>query len=259
MGYSNPLWKQVGYLSFLWDGAPFNMIFPDIPQLISRPLMRLVMEDAENDFSCLLKLYCSIAFRYDSMPRSIHKWTTPSLGAWIFTEGLHYGSSREIGDIFQEDLKRSQWAEEDDHASIPLIGIVPWGILADRVNLQGINVRPVNLSRHSVPAFICLRQHLTCNSFFLKQSKILIFQMGSDEARYYFSAVQHSTNILQFPNALDPFHVIYILADDGTTGQYNQEPLIRRVFETFIKSQTSLDILGTNKGKRTKGAQCLTH
>ena len=56
------------------------------------------------------------------------------------TEGLHYGASKEVGDIFQEDLKRSEMSEIDDHASIPLIGVVPWGIVADSKNLQGINV-----------------------------------------------------------------------------------------------------------------------
>ena len=50
------------------------------------------------------------------------------------------GASREISTIFQEHLQRSQWSENDDHASIPLIGFTPWGVIADRKALSGINV-----------------------------------------------------------------------------------------------------------------------
>ena len=60
--------------------------------------------------------------------------------AWILTEGLYYGASREIGDIFQEDLKRSEWSEVDNHADIPLIGIAPWGVVASQEELMGIYV-----------------------------------------------------------------------------------------------------------------------
>ena len=60
--------------------------------------------------------------------------------AWVITEGLYMGSSKEIGDIFQEDLKRSEWSEVGDHADIPLIAIGPWGVLAGQNYLAGIYV-----------------------------------------------------------------------------------------------------------------------
>lgn len=60
--------------------------------------------------------------------------------SWVITEGLYIGSAKEIGDIFQEDLKRSEWSEVEDHANIPLIAIGPWGILSGQSSLAGINV-----------------------------------------------------------------------------------------------------------------------
>lgn len=65
------------------------------------------------------------------------------VGAWVITEGLCVGASKEIGDIFQEDLPRTIWAEKRDHTNIPLIAMAPWGILADRQPLDGIFVRIV--------------------------------------------------------------------------------------------------------------------
>ena len=64
-------------------------------------------------------------------------------GAWVFTDGLNTGASKEIADIFQEDLKRSEWAEVADHANIPLIAFTPWSVLADRSQLMGIYVSPI--------------------------------------------------------------------------------------------------------------------
>ena len=46
-----------------------------------------------------------------------------------------------MGDIFQEDLKKSEWSELQDHANIPLIGMPPWGIIAGQQSLAGIHVR----------------------------------------------------------------------------------------------------------------------
>ena len=61
--------------------------------------------------------------------------------AWLLTDGMAVGIAREIGEMFQEDLRRSEYSEMDDHTNIPLIGIAPWGVLADRHQLQGIHVR----------------------------------------------------------------------------------------------------------------------
>ena len=62
--------------------------------------------------------------------------TSSLTAAWIITEGLYAGSSREIGDIFQEDLEKTEWGEEN--LDLPLIAFTPWGILADRKPLYGI-------------------------------------------------------------------------------------------------------------------------
>lgn len=77
---------------------------------------------------------------------------------------------------------------------------------------------------------------------------VVHYQMGSDEARYYFNAIQHTSNVLQVPNSLDPYHVAYLMADDGTSGQYNHEPKIRGELEHYIKSKIPLEIMGANKG-----------
>lgn len=60
--------------------------------------------------------------------------------AWLITDGMAMGTARELGEIFQEDLRRSQYSELDNHANIPLLGICPWGVLADRHQLEGIHV-----------------------------------------------------------------------------------------------------------------------
>ena len=73
----------------------------------------------------------------------------------MFTDGLYTGSSKEIADIFQEDLKRSEWAEVEDHANIPLIGFTPWSVLADRSQLMGIFVSKF-IEIHHISTVKCL-------------------------------------------------------------------------------------------------------
>ena len=63
------------------------------------------------------------------------------LGAWLVTDGLYSGASREIASFFQEDLKRSEWSEVKQHTEITLVGVAPWGIVAGKQHLQGVFVR----------------------------------------------------------------------------------------------------------------------
>ncbi|ELT91987.1 hypothetical protein CAPTEDRAFT_196769 [Capitella teleta] len=129
--------------------------------------------------------------------------------AWLITDGMAVGTARELGEIFQEDLRRSKYSELDEHANIPLIGIGPWGLLADRHQMQGIHV-------------------------------------GSDEASYHYAATQSEKNLSEsVPNALDPYHVVYLFTDDGTSGSYRHEPSLRSQLECFIKTQTRLKLLGS--------------
>ena len=78
--------------------------------------------------------------------------TSSWAAAWIITEGLYAGSSREIGDIFQEDLEKTEWGEEN--LDLPLIAFTPWGILADRKPLYGIWVRCNNQIYLSVQNYL---------------------------------------------------------------------------------------------------------
>ena len=45
-------------------------------------------------------------------------------------------------------------------------------------------------------------------------------------------------------NSLEPSHSVFLLADDGTVGQYSREPSLRTNLEVFISSETSLTTLG---------------
>ncbi len=54
--------------------------------------------------------------------------------------------------------------------------------------------------------------------------------------------VVHSSEVAT--NCLDPYHSVYILADDGTAGNYHAEPAIRGKLENFIATETTLNTLG---------------
>ena len=63
------------------------------------------------------------------------------LGAWIFTEGLNCGISKEVGSTFQEDLAHSELAAYEHHCNIPLVGFPPWREVTDKEDLNIWNVR----------------------------------------------------------------------------------------------------------------------
>ena len=68
---------------------------------------------------------------------------------------------------------------------------------------------------------------------------IVFEQVGSEEAIYNLNAIQKGTN------ALDPYHVCYLFTDNGISGKYKTESTLRRRFEKYIKSKTTLDVFGT--------------
>ena len=74
---------------------------------------------------------------------------------------------------------------------------------------------------------------------------LIIFQVGSQEAKYNFIGLDSTSGRL---NALDPYHTVYLLCDDGTHGRYIREPLVRGRLESYIKTQTTIEMLGS-KGK----------
>ena len=53
-------------------------------------------------------------------------------GAWIITNGLNCGASKEVGSALKNAFKRNN--------RIPCIGITPWGIVQGRENLIGPDV-----------------------------------------------------------------------------------------------------------------------
>ena len=58
------------------------------------------------------------------------------LAAWLITDGLASGSTKEIGEIFQE-------SKVGDHANnMSVIGVAPWGIITGRDDIvkHGIGV-----------------------------------------------------------------------------------------------------------------------
>lgn len=75
---------------------------------------------------------------------------------------------------------------------------------------------------------------------------ILCGQVGTTEAQYNFTALE-GDSASSTSNTLDPYHTIYVLADDGTYGSYTKEPIIRRKFEKYIKTKTTIESL-TEKG-----------
>ena len=71
-------------------------------------------------------------------------------------------------------------------------------------------------------------------------------QMGSNEAHYNFNSI---VNTLQGSgaNALDPYHTVYLLADDATHGFVAREPAVRRELEKYITRQTTIESMGTKR------------
>jgi hypothetical protein len=65
-----------------------------------------------------------------------------------------------------------------------------------------------------------------------------------DEAVYLYTSIEKHSQTALVPNALDPNHVIYLFPDDGTTGRYQNEPLIRSGLEIYIRKHTSLELIG---------------
>ena len=70
------------------------------------------------DFLCLILEFCTFS------------------AAWLITDGLASGSTKEIGEIFQE-------SKVGDHANnMSVIGVAPWGIITGRDDIakHGIGV-----------------------------------------------------------------------------------------------------------------------
>ena len=66
-------------------------------------------------------------------------------------------------------------------------------------------------------------------------------QVGSREAKYNFNSINTSKG--GGANALDPYHTVYLLADDGTHGAYSYEPHIRTNLENYIKECTTIEMM----------------
>ena len=54
-------------------------------------------------------------------------------GAWIITNGLNCGASKEVGSALKNAFKRNN--------RIPCIGVTPWGIVQGKEGMIGIEVR----------------------------------------------------------------------------------------------------------------------
>ena len=71
-------------------------------------------------------------------------------------------------------------------------------------------------------------------------------QIGSHEARYNFNSIVNTLNG-SGSNALDPYHTVYLLADDATHGFVAREPAVRSELEKYITQSTQIESMGTNR------------
>ena len=70
-------------------------------------------------------------------------------------------------------------------------------------------------------------------------------QVGSREAKYNFNAINTSKG--GGANALDPYHTVYLLTDDGTHGTYSYDPQLRTNLENYIKECTTIEMMGDRR------------
>uniref|UniRef100_A0A3Q3K162 non-specific serine/threonine protein kinase n=1 Tax=Monopterus albus TaxID=43700 RepID=A0A3Q3K162_MONAL len=112
-------------------------------------------------------------------------------GAWILTGGVNTGAAKHVGDALKEHCSKSS-------KKICTIGIAPWGVIENRNDLIGRDVR------HIFSPFSPLICPLPCSC------KL---------------------------NVLNSVHSHFLLVDDGTVGKYGAEVQLRRDLEKHINLQ----------------------
>lgn len=66
---------------------------------------------------------------------------------------------------------------------------------------------------------------------------LFCYQKHCREARYSLIDDHTTSDEVPINVSLDPFHVAYLMVDDGTSREYNHEPKIRKKFEDYIKDE----------------------
>lgn len=106
-------------------------------------------------------------------------------GAWVFTSGIKTGVTRHVSAAFGEGRSK-QFKRK-----LVTIGVVPWGVLANKEQLVGRNI--------------------TCSHHHGKTSYV--------------------------QSTLDSNHAYFLLADNGTEGEYGAEVIFRRRIERHLYQQ----------------------
>lgn len=118
---------------------------------------------------------------------------------------LSLGVVKHVGDAL---FAKSPKAKSD----IVCIGFSPWGVVEGRENLIGINVKCTKKNK--------LKENLC---FFLKKT-----------VSYHSMAIATKNNA-----TLNSNHYYFLLVDNGTSGKYGGEVLLRKRFERFLLKQTT--------------------
>lgn len=124
---------------------------------------------------------------------------------------------RHVGDALKDHSSKSR-------GKVCAIGIAPWGILENKEDLIGKDVRTA--------AFGFLDEHPHLSTFLLETSKTNCFFFSQVTKPY-----QTMANPLSKLAVLNNSHSHFILTDNGTCGKYGSEVKLRRLLEKHISLQ----------------------
>lgn len=146
------------------------------------------------------------------------------------------GVIRHVGDALKDHSSKSR-------GKVCAIGIAPWGILENKEDLLGKDVR-------TFAAACSLKKDASILTFLLET-----FLTNSSLPFQVTRPYQTMANPLSKLAVLNNSHSHFILTDNGTCGKYGSEVKLRRLLEKHI----SLQKINTRKSRRRHKTHSILH